>query len=377
MQIGSTYIIDFAKISTTPKFYINIKNGDRKREIKLILLDNGKPLNLNNYKVIFTAKKPDGNDILNDVVILDAMEGLCEVEISTQMVVLNTDLNCEIVLYKSDGTVASSSDFVLNILPTFKDSINVVSSSEFTALSNALIKILEWDKYFEETSGQIEQKYTEKLNTLVSKVNNIVQSRFSSKKYVAIGDSITVGFVDKPYATLVAETMNMTVVNMGVSGSAIAVSNDKSDSMYERRESIPEDASVISIFGGTNDFGHNSSMGASGSTSFYDFYGAFRMLIEWIQENRPNAVLFVITPLHREGDKNENAQGYTLEDYVNVIRDVCEDASVPVLDLFRCGELNPNIAKQKELFTSDGLHPLQPIHTILGSYKIPQFIRGL
>ena len=220
-------------------------------------------------------------------------------------------------------------------------------------------------------------KLGDRLDSVDSQLEHIANTRFSKKKYVAIGDSITAGFVDKPYATLVGEVMDMTVVNLGVSGSAITVVNDRTDSIYERRGDIPEDADIISIFGGTNDFGHNSAMGMSGSTSFYEFYGAFRMLIEWIQQNRPNATLFVMTPLHREDDQIENSNGYTLEDYVNVIRDVCEKYSVPVLDLFKMGELNPNIEKHKELFASDGLHPLQLIHTKLGMYKIPQFIRGL
>jgi lysophospholipase L1-like esterase len=48
------------------------------------------------------------------------------------------------------------------------------------------------------------------LNTSLSGVTN----RFQTKKYVAMGDSITVGFVDKPYATLVGEQCNLQVVNL-------------------------------------------------------------------------------------------------------------------------------------------------------------------
>lgn len=226
-------------------------------------------------------------------------------------------------------------------------------------------------------NGKSYAKLGDRLDEVDSQLEHIVSTRFSKKKYVAVGDSITVGFVDNPYPKLVGESIGMQVVNMGVSGSAITVANDRTDSIYERRGDIPEDADIISIFGGTNDFGHNSFMGQSNSASFYEFYGAFRMLIEWIQQNRPNATLFVMTPLHREDDQIENSNGYILEDYVNVIRDVCEKYSVPVLDLFKMGELNPNIEKHKELFASDGLHPLQSIHTKLGIYKIPQFIRGL
>lgn len=141
MQIGGMYTIDFAKVSKIPKFNVNIKTGDIKRVIKLILLKNNVVLNLNNYTIVVAAKKSDGTDIFNDVKKINAINGVCEVEITEQMLVLNTDLPCEIILYGADGTVAASSNFTISKVHSARSEKDIVSSNEFKALSKAMTDI--------------------------------------------------------------------------------------------------------------------------------------------------------------------------------------------------------------------------------------------
>lgn len=219
-----------------------------------------------------------------------------------------------------------------------------------------------------------------KLDTTITQLADITSGRFKGKKYVQIGDSITVGFVDNPYCSIIAKNLGMTLVNLGVSGSAITKTDDRTDSIYERRASIPEDAGIIAIAGGTNDFGHNSPMGSLGQVNssgfYYNFYGAYYNLVKWIQENRPNAQIVLITPTHRENENVPNEQGYILEDYVNVIRDIGKIFSIPVLDFYADGSINPNISQHKSIYATDGLHPLQNWHDILGQ-KGTIFMRGL
>ncbi|MEG2787134.1 MAG: SGNH/GDSL hydrolase family protein, partial [Romboutsia sp.] len=109
--------------------------------IKLILLKNSEVLNLNNYTIVVAAKKIDGKDIFNYVKTIDAESGICEVEITEQMLALNIDLPCEIVLYGSDGTVAGSSNFVISRIPSLRNEESIISSSEFTALTKALTDV--------------------------------------------------------------------------------------------------------------------------------------------------------------------------------------------------------------------------------------------
>lgn len=138
MKIGGMYTIDFTRVSKIPKFEINIKNGDSKRTIKLILLEMGVAINLNNYTVTVAAKKSDGTNIFNHVKIIDALAGICEIEITEQILALNMDLPCEIVLYGPNGVVASSSNFVISMISSVRNEEGIVSSSEFSALTKAL-----------------------------------------------------------------------------------------------------------------------------------------------------------------------------------------------------------------------------------------------
>lgn len=158
MQIGGVYTIDFAKISKIPRFSVNIKTRDSKRTIKLILLKNNEVLNLNNYTVVVAAKKADRKDIFNDVKIIDALAGICEVEITEQMLALDMDLPCEIVLYNADGVVASSSSFVINKISSLRNEESIVSSSEFTALTKALSEVKGIDITYRKNSIPIKMK---------------------------------------------------------------------------------------------------------------------------------------------------------------------------------------------------------------------------
>lgn len=229
-------------------------------------------------------------------------------------------------------------------------------------------------------NGTSFEKLGDRLDNFDTHLAEIMYRRFKGKKYVQIGDSITVGFVDNPYCSIIAKNLGMTLVNLGVSGSAITKTDDRTDSIYERRALIPEDAGIIAIAGGTNDFGHNSPMGSLGQVNssgfYYNFYGAYYNLVKWIQENRPNAQIILITPTHRENENAPNEQGYILEDYVNVIRDIGNIFSIPVLDFYADGSINPNISQHKSIYATDGLHPLQNWHDILGQ-KGTIFMRGL
>lgn len=138
MKIGGVNTIDFARVSRIPKFRVNVKSGDSKRVISLVLLENNIPINLNNYTVAVAAVKSDGSNIFNDVKIVDALAGVCEVEVTEQMLATNLDFPCELVLYGADGTVASSSNFVISRISNIRNEESIVSSSEFTALTKAL-----------------------------------------------------------------------------------------------------------------------------------------------------------------------------------------------------------------------------------------------
>lgn len=213
-------------------------------------------------------------------------------------------------------------------------------------------------------------------NIANKKILENIALRYKNKNITFVGDSITVGFVDRPFPLIVGENLNANIINLGVSGSAITVVGGRTDSFFERKHTIPQNSDLILIFGGTNDFGHDSPMGNNFTISTDNFYGSLIQFIEYVLSSYPNSKLAFITPLHREGEYMSNAYAYALEDYVEVIKDCCKHYGIPYLDLYNDLGINPNISSHKTLYMNDGLHPNELCHEIIAT-KITDFIRRI
>lgn len=200
------------------------------------------------------------------------------------------------------------------------------------------------------------------------------------KKIVFLGDSITEGVgvpsVDYVYWNLVGQRSGAEVYGYGIGGTRIAPNHlpgydDYIDSNWfgTRVEQMIPDADVVVVFGGTNDFGHGDApMGTMKDRTEDTFCGACHVLMQKLINRYPNARLVVMTPLHRIGEEmmpfNEAGvrRAGVLRDYVNVIRQVAEFYSAPVVDLFAQSGLQPRVQILKERYMPDGLHPNQDGH---------------
>lgn len=92
-----------------------------------------------------------------------------------------------------------------------------------------------------------------------------------------------------------------------------------------------EEADVIVVFGGTNDFGHGDApIGNMNDRTPDTFYGALHCLYENIIRKFSDAFIFVITPLHRHNENNPKGSGckaydgLVLREYVKIIREVAD-----------------------------------------------------
>ena len=134
--------------------------------------------------------------------------------------------------------------------------------------------------------------------------------------------------------------------------------------------------------GGTNDFGHGDApIGTMSDRTPYTFYGALHCLYTALIEKYAGVPIVVLTPLHRitedipTGD-NKPAPVGTLKEYVNIIREVAEYYSLPVLDLFKESGLQPKIPVIQQKYVPDGLHPNDAGNEIL-AHKIARFLEML
>ncbi len=193
-----------------------------------------------------------------------------------------------------------------------------------------------------------------------------------NKKVVFLGDSITEGSgassFENSYTQVFARISGADVFVDGIGGTRIArqraaSENPRHDLDFNMRaEKLPECADLVVVFGGTNDFGHGDApLGDFNDRDVYTFYGALHSLITTLLNRYPTSRIVFMTPLHRlEELDTVNRFGRergTLSLYVNVIREICEYYSIPILDLFSVSGLQPKVDIIREKYMPDGLHP--------------------
>lgn len=190
-----------------------------------------------------------------------------------------------------------------------------------------------------------------------------------------LGDSITEGVgTSSPehiYLNLLKEQFHFAAArNYGISGARFAeqapgtYENGDADTNYCKRALLmDDDADLVVVFGGTNDFGHGTApFGTFADRTRATFCGACHELFSSLIRKYPDAVIVVLTPTHRSneeepfGDCRTN-QPAVLREYVEMIRKTAEYYSLPVLDLYAMSGIQPRIAENGTRYMPDGLHP--------------------
>lgn len=212
-------------------------------------------------------------------------------------------------------------------------------------------------------------------------------------KIAFLGDSITEGVgttsPDNIYLNVVKKECGLDeALNYGVSGTRFArqlslvTDEDKEldeNSFSIRFETMDNSADAVVVFGGTNDFGHGDApMGCFDDRTPYTFYGACHYLFSGLVKKYLGKPIVIMTPLHRieETIITKERACKRLRDYVNVIREVAEYYSIPVLDLYATGGIQPAIDEAKEKYMPDGLHPSDAGNALVAS-KLKSFLETL
>lgn len=144
-----------------------------------------------------------------------------------------------------------------------------------------------------------------------------------------------------------------------------------------------DEADLIVVFGDTNDYGRGDApLGSMKDLTPDTFYGALHTLYSSLLHMFPNSQIVIVTPLHRLNEDNPRGEGNkatdiaALKEYVEIIREVAEYYSLPVLDLYKNSGLQPNVQIINEKYFADGLHPNDLGHAVLAR-KIARIIELL
>ena len=190
-----------------------------------------------------------------------------------------------------------------------------------------------------------------------------------------LGDSITQGQkASSPELCYVsrfqARYTEAVIRNYGVSGSCI--SNQclwGVEDFCARADRMDEDADLVVVFGGTNDYCCCCPPGQWGDRTMDTFYGACWVLFEKLLQKYHGKWIVVATPLHRiEEDGTiceEREMVAPLEEYVKAMKETAAYFGFPVIDLFATSGIQPKFDIIRETYMPDGLHPNDAGHELL------------
>ncbi len=183
-----------------------------------------------------------------------------------------------------------------------------------------------------------------------------------------LGDSITEGVgtsaPEHIYQNVLGRMVGAAEVrNYGVSGTRFALQRGEGDPYPDafvlRALRMSDDADLVLVFGGTNDFGHgNAPFGESTDRTADTFCGACHVLFRGLVEKYPAARIVIMTPLQRADQHNPSAHnGRPLIDYVDTIIEIAAAYSLPVIDLYRTCGISADLPIHLQMYLPDGLHP--------------------
>ncbi|PEL06505.1 SGNH/GDSL hydrolase family protein [Bacillus sp. AFS017336] len=212
-------------------------------------------------------------------------------------------------------------------------------------------------------------------------------TKYKSIEWVSYGDSIT---SSNGWQPAVAEKLGLTHLNRGIGGTTIAENGsiawiDKNgnykghppdiqpkgtteilSSMCNSQRinaTIPLTTQLLTIMGGTNDFGRNIPLGNGLPTNKHlnldesTFTGALCSMVEKIQLRLPDCRIILMTPVPRyhEGKyEDKNKAGFLTSDYARAVKDVASFYSLPCIDLYSNVGWN---RMNGEYYLIDSMHP--------------------
>lgn len=211
-----------------------------------------------------------------------------------------------------------------------------------------------------------------------------------------LGDSITQGIgpsaPENIYHAILAKEEGIIARNYGISGTRYAYQKgtpkrprlgyEDSNDFCSRFDKMDDDADVVVVFGGVNDYSHgDASMGYFGDTTYETFYGACDYLYRGLLIKYLGKQIVVMTPLHMIDEKKipeiKMPGGYgILRDYVKAIKEVAEYYSIPVLDLYAVSGIQPDIEEVRSKYMPDGIHPNDEGHKIIAA-RLKTFLQSL
>jgi lysophospholipase L1-like esterase len=199
-------------------------------------------------------------------------------------------------------------------------------------------------------------------------------------KWAAMGDSITGANnnrATKRYFDYISDFTGISVVNLGKSGTGYKKPYNNNLPFYQRIDTVPLDADVITIFGSGNDL--SLTLGDPTDTTDATICGCINLTIDGIRDRVLGANLGIITPTPWVQYPTTIA-GNKMDLYSDALVEICRLKSVPCLDLYHCSNMLPwDEAFRNAFYKHDdgnGVHPDEDGHKLFAP-RIKAFLETL
>lgn len=205
---------------------------------------------------------------------------------------------------------------------------------------------------------------------------NYTKLNWSGKKMNAIGDSIVKGS-NGNFINVIGGILHLsTVRNYGVGGCRIASSDIDAEypPVCTRYTDMDNDADIIIVHAGTNDYTGQIPIGETNSTTITTFNGALNVLMSGLKTKYPKALIIFSNILDRIQDNNTDRYPVVCQTYRDAIEAACYRNHVVFYNGFKdlCFDFHKDY--YDHVLSDDGLHPNQDGADIMGR-SIAGFIK--
>lgn len=202
----------------------------------------------------------------------------------------------------------------------------------------------------------------------IQKLINYTKFNWSGKKMNALGDSIVQGS-NGNFINVIGGILNLAEVrNYGVGGSLIASSSF--DENYPpaclRYTEMNNDAQIIIVHAGTNDYTAQIPLGSADSTDVTTFNGALNVLMTGLRTKYPKSLIIFSNILDRIQDNNPDRYPIPCQTYRDAIEAACRRNHMVFYNGFTELNFDFHADYYTHYLTPDGLHPNQEGANIMG-----------
>ena len=251
-------------------------------------------------------------------------------------------------------------------------------TSMFTLPAGKYVRVAITDSTYTATGKEYQ---FENAVRVISDIGAGILPAMKLKKWYCLGDSLTEvnSAATKRYYDYVHEWTGIQFTVDGIGGSGYARRHEYNEAFYNRIADIPNNTSVVTIFGSLNDGDAGMSLGNADDSGFTTVAGYINNTLESFVNDHPLMPIGIIAPTPWLGQSatSNNAFG---RQYTELLHEICMRRGLPFLDLFYASGLNPENTQQRlAQYSRDpvyGQHPSEYGHQMIAP-KFNEFLKKL